>query len=566
MTRIVRTAFILAFTAIAMLMVGPDLMLPLHPFSSFGLDVDPHGTIKSVDRVAEAAGLHVGDRVELKRLQPLERARYMGVVPEGLVVRLPLASGRTVTLHAHTHRRSTLDNVTDVIAVLALLTFIALAAALVLLRPMPATWAFYGFAYSFCSYGALVKEVSPQLLVGIMILMALAGAISPAAFVSFSLRFPDVKLKPITLWAERVLLFAVTPAIAAWGIYQLLAYIIAGAPAPAWIRPGNLHNALTDAIYAAGVAILIVRYATADSANRNRLRWVVAAFTVAFLPFLAVQFVWSATSVFPGVATMNLAQACEVFAPIALAYTVLKHRLFDVRFIVSRALMYAGMMSLSIGVLALIDWGFGRWISASRFTLFAELALALVLGAGLSMAQRRIEAFLNSVVFRTQTLALQALRRFALETDLISDPQRLLSQTHEALDARLESEYVAIYTADSSSYVRATPGTDSSPALLAADDFAVLRLRRWHEAFECDEPRHAFRGALLSPMTARGHLIGFIACGPKHDRTHYLPGEVETLTTLTHRVGSALALLTLPSQEGERFDNLRGASLERLER
>ena len=139
----------------------------------------------------------------------------------------------------------------------------------------------------------------------------------------------------------------------------------------------------------------------------------------------------------------------------------------------------------------------------------------------------------------------------------------MLSQTHEALDARLESEYVAIYTADGSSYVRATPETDSSPALLAADDFAVLRLRRWHEAFECDEPRHAFRGALLSPMTARGHLIGFISCGPKHDRTHYLPEEVETLATLTHRVGSALALLTLPSSEGARFDNLRGASLER---
>ncbi len=559
MRHAVRTTFILTFTAIAMLIAGPDLMLPWHPYSSFGLGVDPHGTIKSVDPAASAAGLHVGDRVDLKRLQPLERARYMGVVPQGLVVRLPLASGRTITVRAHTQRRSTLDNVTDLFAVLALLAFIAVAAALVLLRPMPATWAFYGFAYSFCSYGALVKAVSPQLLIGVMILMALAGAISPAAFVSFALRFPDVKLKPVALWAERALLFAITPAIAAWGMYQLLTYILAGAPTPAWIRPGNLHNTLTDAIYAAGVAILIVRYATADSANRNRLRWVVAAFTVAFLPFLTVQFIWSATSVFPGAATMNLVQACEVFAPIALAYTVLKHRLFDVRFVVSRALMYAGMMSLSIGALALIDWGFGRWINASRFTLLAELALALVLGAGLSMTQRKIEAFLNSVVFRTQMLALQGLRRFAQETDLIADPQRLLGQTYEALNARLESEYVAIYTADGSSYARATPGTEATPTLLAGDDFAVLRLRRWHEAFQCDEPRHALRGALLLPMTARAQLIGFIACGPKHDHTHYLPEEVETLTTLAHRVGSAFALLTLA---GSTAPQLRPASLE----
>ncbi len=129
----------------------------------------------------------------------------------------------------------------------------------------------------------------------------------------------------------------------------------------------------------------------------------------------------------------------------------------------------------------------------------------------------------------------------------------MLSQTHEALTARLESDYVAIYTTDGSSYARAIPGIEAIPALLAGDDFAVLRLRRWHETFECDEPRHPFRGALLLPMTARGQLIGFIACGPKRDHTHYLPEEVETLTTLTHRVGSAFALLTPPSLVGERF-------------
>ncbi len=83
MTRIVRTAFILTFTAIAMLMVGPDLMLPWHPYSTFGLSVDRYGTIVRVNRVAATTGLRVGDRVELKRLHPVERARYMGVVPQG---------------------------------------------------------------------------------------------------------------------------------------------------------------------------------------------------------------------------------------------------------------------------------------------------------------------------------------------------------------------------------------------------------------------------------------------------------------------------------------------------
>lgn len=176
--------------------------------------------------------------------------------------------------------------------------------------------------------------------------------------------------------------------------------------------------------------------------------------------------------------------------------------------------------------------------------------MAVLIGVLLTTVHRRIESLLNSVIFRAQTLALQALRRFALETDLISDPRHLLLQTYEALHSRLESEYAAVYTTDGSAYALATPGSDAIPAILSAHDFAVLRLRRWQEPFECDEPGHPLRGSLLLPMTARAQLVGFIACGPKIDHTHYLPEEVETLASLAHRAGSAYALLTLrPASE-----------------
>jgi hypothetical protein len=82
---------------------------------------------------------------------------------------------------------------------------------------------------------------------------------------------------------------------------------------------------------------------------------------------------------------------------------------------------------------------------------------------------------------------------------------------------------------------------------LAADDFAVLRVRRWSEPFECDEAAHPLRGALFVPMTARMRLVGFIVCGPKRDRTHYLPEETDTLTMLSHRVASSYLWLTLVS-------------------
>jgi GAF domain-containing protein len=166
------------------------------------------------------------------------------------------------------------------------------------------------------------------------------------------------------------------------------------------------------------------------------------------------------------------------------------------------------------------------------------------IGVLLTTLHKRVEGFLNGVIFRAQTLALQALHRFALETDLIADPAHLIGQTYEALRTRLENDFSAIYTAAGSSYALVTPPSEHVPQHFSENDFAVLRLRRWHEPFECDEPGHPLRGSLLLPMTARGSLVGFIACGPKRDRTHYLPEEVDTLSLLAHRAGTAYVLLT----------------------
>ena len=46
-------------------------------------------------------------------------------------------------------------------------------------------------------------------------------------------------------------------------------------------------------------------------------------------------------------------------------------------------------------------------------------------------------------------------------------------------------------------------------------------------------------------MIVRGALVGFLVCGPKNDGTHYLPEEIDTLSTLAHRAGTAYAWLTL---------------------
>lgn len=541
---VARTLFVLVFSAIGITVSSSDLILPWHPYGFYGITTSENGTIVGVAPWAVREGLHLGDRLDFARMTMKQRFSYGRPVVPNSTMTIPLTAGRTISAIAPILARTTLDNVSDIIAILCCIAYILIASALVLLRPCAATWAFYAFSYGFCIFAATPNTWAfPVALAGGM-LLAIALSLAPAAFVSFSIRFPDARPRGGAAVFERAIVFVVTPLLTLWNLYNAYG-IVFGAPPAArlWTALAALGS---DAIFATGIVILVTRYITAEGSDRNRLQWVVAAFAVAFLPFLALGVIVPAgTFVTVSPTAINFSQAWTILAPIALAYTVLRHRLFDIRFVLSRALVYALLTSFTVGVLALVDWALSRWLEESRFALIVELGLAVALGVALTSAHRRVESFLNNVIFRAQTLALQALRRFAQETDLIADPDRLLSQTYAALCARIECDYAGIYTVDGTSFVLATPNGGATPPLLAADDFAVLRLRRWSEPFECDEPGHQLRGALLVPMSARTQLVGFIACGPKRDRTHYLPEEIETLSTLAHRAGSSYGWLTM---------------------
>lgn len=545
----VRIVFIVVVTGYAVLTNGMDIALPWHPFATFGFTANAQARVTSVDAASARGGLHAGDRIDVSRLSPVERVNLLSfftTAPEGRAVALPIFSAggdHYVRLVSHIRPRSLADNVTDVISVLALALYAIIAGALVLLRPLPATWAFFGFSLSFFDSPTLFTEyASRTFLVFQDAVLGVAGVATSVFFLWFALRFPNNILSGAAKKLERVLLFVWGPAmaiVALAGIGALAAGNVTGHLF--WVQSFG-----TTPLFFAGIAVLIGRYARADAHNRNRLRWIVSAFAVAFLPIMTVNYVESSPlfSILPPVWIINLCGAWTLLAPLALAYTILKHRLFDIRFVFSRALIYGITTAVFVGIIALVDWGAGKWLAESKFAILTELALALIVGISLNALHRRIETFLNGVIFRAQAKMLEAIRKFAHEVDLITDPERLLMQTFEALRTRLENDYVCIYAIDGTSYalVRCS---GSSPAILSADDFAVLHLRRWHEPFVCEEVAHPLRGSLLLPMSVRNELIGFIACGPKTDRTHYLPEEVQTLSELTHRVGTAYGWLTI---------------------
>src|SRR5690348_881339 len=275
----IRTASIVLLTAIALALDGSDIMLPWHPFATYGFSAAPSGIVTSVDADAARAGLHVGDAIALKALQPAERGHigFISPAPEGSVMRLPLVTGRAVTVTSHVYARSPADNITDVIGTLSTVCYLLIAAALVLLRPSPATWAFYAFAFNVTLAGVLFYEYAPLALTLPMFMLGnIAAAASPIGFVSFAMRFPDEQPKGLLRAIERLLLFGIFPIAALLGVVATALYIFAATSLPGQVAA--VETAATFALFALGIAVLVGRYAHADQENRNRLRWIVAAF------------------------------------------------------------------------------------------------------------------------------------------------------------------------------------------------------------------------------------------------------------------------------------------------
>ncbi|MBV8153869.1 MAG: hypothetical protein JOY98_05570 [Candidatus Eremiobacteraeota bacterium] len=227
---LLRAAVIIALTTIPVAMTGVEMLLPWHPWATFGFSADPSGVVTDVDPDAARAGLRIGNRIALERMPAADRwmVSASSVGRDGRIMQLPLTTGKTVTVVAHPRPRTVVDNITDLIACSALILFILVAATLVLMRPSAVTWAFYLFALSMCDGGTLyVEYLSFQALFGLFLVQAAAGAAGAAGLFSFALRFPDVRPTGAALTAERVVIFGVAPVLAALNIATAILYALA---------------------------------------------------------------------------------------------------------------------------------------------------------------------------------------------------------------------------------------------------------------------------------------------------------------------------------------------------
>lgn len=577
-----RMVAVVCIALVAAVVTLPDVALPWHPFSGFGMQFDGAGNVIGVDhgRPADRAGIRKGDRFDIAAM-PIESRRYLNTGFSGaadgtraeFVVRRG-SSERDVPVVANVHPRTLLDNVTDEILMLAAAAFIAISAALVLLRPSKMMWAFFIYG----SFGGVSASVLALALAPLWAYILFAVVIQPLntlawiPFAIFALRFPNDRVAGWRLTAQRTLLLALIPLI------PLTIWTSAGAlfalPPPDLAL--DLQGLLTVAGFLFVAVTFAITYAGASAVDRPRLRWVMVGMLIGDAGILVFEIAAS----IPGVAValpipaINILSSLQIAVPVTVAYAVIKHRVFDVRFVIGRAVVYGLLTTTLLVGIALLDFLISRVLSETHIATIVEALAAVAIGLSLNTLHRRLEKLVDATLFRSRRRAELRLRRIArglvhadsaaaITRVLVAEPHDAYSLASSALFRRCEDRFARD---------EAIGWKDAQLRAIDRDASIVLQLqaaRRPVAAHDAawqpgDLPPGLAYPAVVLPVFVRDVLDAIVFYGPHASGEDLDPEEVGVLEELTLAAATAydhaaaeLALARMTLLEAE-VTTLRG--------
>ena len=448
-----RALVVFFFAALVLAYCLPDIRRLWQPSGTLGYVTDVDNVVTSVDTQspADRAGVKVGDTIDVSATEP--HIRYLVTGDEGTAlpdqrVVVAVRSGVTERPVAMVSVQEPMDLTKQVLILLrefGMLLFVGIGGALVLLRPSTATWAFYVFSLGV--HGApdsVLYETLPApwgLVCSVLEnLMYHAGIVGVAVF---AVLFLHARSDGWRRWAYRsspwVLLVS-----CGLGLYVALANYWYGWPA---------QRAQSALLLLQGATVLLAMYALIDTyvhsqgLDKQRIRWVVLGFGIALAGATANQIIYPQFN--PPYWVHGSLQLAAIFVPLAVGYAVIKHRVIDVSFVVSRALVYAVLTTLLVGMFSIIDSFFTDYLRLQRLGTIAEVGAVVGFGIWFNGLHKRVDGFIDATFFRQRHRAEVQLANNAaalpfvttakaVAQSLVSEPVRTLSLASAALFRRGE--------------------------------------------------------------------------------------------------------------------------------
>lgn len=561
---------ILLVTALSTLVVAytlPDLRRLWHPPGTMGFAADLNNVVigASYNPAAVKAGLRDGDRIDLWRTKPEFRivAADAGTTAEpGTPVTFATVRGaqeRVMSVPSEPMTMSGTEKALLLGRLLAMLLFVGIGTALVLLRPCVATWGFYFYCLGLNGAPSVVSSTllgSPWNWIDLILSQVLMPTVAFVGVFVFALSFLH---EPMRGW--RRLAYRLSPILFV-ALFGLEAYTFAAQSWFGWRAElaGNAMLLLQGAIALIAMCALVATYVTVRGNDRQRIRWVVLAFAIALVaavvsvsPMLLLS---APYWLYASVALIG------VVVPIAVAYAVIKHRVIDVSLVVSRALVYTVLTTVLVGVLSIIDWFFIEKLKLVRLGTIAEVCAAVGIGFWFNGLHHRVDAFIDAVFFRQRHRAEVRLARAATALPLaptmggiahflIDEPTDALALASAALFRRRSDGRFVREESRGWEVVQLPALADPDVPLLMLVQTAATPLSLYDYRWRSNGlPTGPARPVLALPIMVRRELVAVVLYGTHVHGEPLDPDEVRALGQLAPAAAIA-------------FDHLEGETLRR---
>lgn len=349
--------------------------------------------------------------------------------------------------------------------------------------------------------------------------------------------------------------------------------LVYGAPVLNWIL-------LADYLVLGLLALFHSWWTAREKAQRRQILVLFLGTLGGTLPF--VVFAVSFPSIFRTERYMAWGLVPMALVPLTFGYAIVRFRLFDVRVIVRKSLVYGVLTAMVTGFYALAVVAGSRLAAESTFfssPLFA-FTFGLVVVLIVDPLRRRLQAFVDRIFFRDRTDFQQAL--LEMSRAVVSQLER--DKLHDLLTARtaelLKLERLELLLPRPEDGALARPGADAvaiAPALplgsalarLVVDRGTPVRLAEI-DPWALDEPSRRFlelptlrETKVLVPIATRGRLLGLMAVGPKKSEEEFGREDLDHLVTMANQGALGLEAAALHEQLTRRAEVERDLEIAR---
>jgi hypothetical protein len=300
------------------------------------------------------------------------------------------------------------------------------------------------------------------------------------------------------------------------------------------------------------VALTAFASVKASPANeRPRAAWLLLPLPIALLlgaiTHVVAVFI---TSWFVNVAVIAIANGIWLLSGAVVTYALLKRRVLDFEFVLSRTVVVATVSLIVVASFILLEFVLNTVLSGvSHATgLVANAVLALVLGLSLNPIHKRVDETVEQVFFHKRHEDERALLEFGREAAFVTNEDALLDRAIEKLRDHTDARSAAIFLDGTGRFTPARAFGDGVQADIDENDAAVLALKARHAPLDPHHYSSALHGALALPMLARGRLRGVVLLGERSGGEAYAPDEIAALSSMSQGVGSALDVLTVSDE------------------